>query len=67
MSILPFSDFNPDNDPHQEHDFGMVEVDGQKVFFKFDYFDNGLQMHSPDVLNRAVTRRVLTIMLAEEY
>ena len=66
-AIEHFDDFTPDNDPYGERDMGNVEVDGHRVFFKFDYYDNDLGFHSPDTLNRAVTRRVLTIMLAEEY
>lgn len=67
LAVEAFNDFKPDNDPHQEHDFGRVTVDRHDVFFKFDYYDNALSAHSPDVLDRAVTRRVLTIMLASEY
>ena len=55
------------NDPHQEHDFGSFEAEGHTIFFKIDYYDKQLQMHSPDPSNPAVTQRVITIMLAEEY
>jgi Protein of unknown function (DUF3768) len=27
-----FDEFTPDNDPHQEHDFGSFEIDGQEFF-----------------------------------
>ena len=65
--IAEYDDFKPSNDPHKEHDFGDLEVDGNLIFWKFDYFDEALEYHSPDVLDRSVTRRVLTVMLAEEY
>jgi hypothetical protein len=32
--VMAFDDFNVDNDPHQEHDFGSFEIDGQKLFCK---------------------------------
>ena len=39
-TIAIYDDFCHANDPHEEHDFGVFEVDGHKIFFKIDYFDN---------------------------
>jgi hypothetical protein len=66
-TIAVFDDFCHANDPHEEHDFGAFEVDGENLFFKIDYYDESLSCHSPDPANPAVTKRVITIMLAEEY
>ena len=66
-TIAVFDDFCHANDPHQEHDFGAFDADGQRVFFKIDYFDESLTYHSPDPAIPSVTKRVMTIMLAEEY
>jgi hypothetical protein len=66
-TIAVFDDFCHANDPHEEHDFGSFEADGQKIFFKIDYFDRDLSMHSPDPADPNVTERVITIMLAGEY
>jgi Protein of unknown function (DUF3768) len=66
-TIAVYDDFCHANDPHGEHDFGSFEDDGQRVFFKIDYFDKGLTAHSPDPSDPSVTERVITIMLAEEY
>ena len=66
-TIDVYDDFCHANDPHEEHDFGAFEADGHKVFFKIDYFDSTLTYHSPDPSDPAVTNRVITIMLAEEY
>jgi hypothetical protein len=66
-TIAVFDDFCHANDPHQEHDFGSFEAEGHTIFFKIDYFDKTMTMHSPDPSNPAVTQRVITIMLAEEY
>lgn len=65
--VAAFDQFSPDNDPYGEHDFGAVEYDGQRCFWKIDAYDFTLAMHSPDALDPSVTRRVLTIMLADEY
>ena len=66
-AVQSFDAFTPDNDPYGEHDFGSVEVDGEKIFFKFDYFDLNRAMHSDDPADPSKTERVLTIMLADEY
>lgn len=66
-AVHHFTAFTPDNDPYQEHDFGAIEVLGENVFFKIDYYDLSLEAGSPDPTDEAVTHRVLTIMLANEY
>jgi len=65
--VETFDDFTPDNDPYGEHDFGSFEQDGEKVLWKIDYFDKKLEYGSQDPTNLAITTRVLTIMLANEY
>ncbi|MEE9427995.1 MAG: DUF3768 domain-containing protein [Paracoccaceae bacterium] len=65
--ISRFDAFTADNDPHGEHDFGSIEINGQKFFWKIDYFDLKLERHSVDAANGDVTHRVLTVMLANEY
>lgn len=65
--VQSFNEFNERNNPYGERDFGSVEHEGHTVFWKFDYYDVDLLMHSPDASDPAVTCRVLTIMLAEEY
>lgn len=65
--VRAFSDFDADNDPHGEHDFAFLDVEGVNIFFKVDYYDAELERHSPDPSDPGVTRRVLTIGLADEY
>ncbi len=67
QTIATFADFCTANDPHGEHDFGAFEFDGTPVMFKIDYYDKDLSFHSPDPADAAVTERVITIMLADEY
>ena len=67
LAVRRFDSFDPDNDPHGEHDFGEVEVGGLRFFWKIDAYDRALLGGSPDPANPAVTTRVLTIMRADEY
>lgn len=67
QTLSVFDDFCQDNDPHGEHDFGAFEAEGERLFFKIDYYDVAMACHSPDPADPAVTQRVITIMLAEEY
>jgi hypothetical protein len=67
QAVRSFTGFDPGNDPYGEHDFGSVEVAGQRCFWKIDAYDLTLTEASPDPADPSVTRRVLTIMLASEY
>src|SRR5512146_811269 len=66
-TIAVYDDFCHANDPYGEHDFGSFEADGHMIYFKIDYYDRELSMHSSDPADPSVTQRVITIMLAEEY
>ena len=81
--IETYDAFDEDSDPHGERDFGAVyqlgdgrwtterprlrDDERERVFWKLDYYDRDLRFGSDDAANPAVTRRVLTIMLADEY
>jgi hypothetical protein len=66
-AVQEFDQFNPDNDPYGEHDFRLLEVGGERIMFKIDYYDRSMTGHSPDASDPHVTRRVLTILLGSEY
>ena len=73
--IETYDAFDEDGDPHGERDFGAIyqlacgrwTTERERVFWKLDYYDRDLRFGSEDPANPAVTRRVLTIMLADEY
>jgi hypothetical protein len=70
--VAAFDSFTADNDPHAEHDFGSLNYDGNRIFWKLDYYDRasfgtGHDMGSEDPSDPSTTLRVLTIMLASEY
>lgn len=66
-AVRTFNAFGSDNDPHGEHDFGAFIDGGDRFFWKIDYYDPRMNGHSPDPSDPGMTRRVLTVMLAEEY
>jgi hypothetical protein len=37
--VIAFDDFNADNDPHGEHDFGSFDLEGEKLFWKIDLYE----------------------------
>ena len=65
--VRAFDAFSDENDPHQERDFGSIDEAGVRCFFKIDYYDRKTEFGSPDPADPAVTTRVMTIMLADEY
>jgi hypothetical protein len=67
LAVQSFSDFTKDNDPHGEHDFGSIELEGEKYFWKIDYYDEDCGFGSEDPADPSKTTRVLTIMCADEY
>ena len=62
-----FNNFAEGDDPYGEHDFGAFNHNGQKVYWKIDYYDVNYEYGSEDPSDLNQTRRVLTIMLAQEY
>ena len=66
-AVREFTAFNKDNDPYKEHDFAVLRVEGKAVMFKVSYYDLDLRYLSTDPSEPRVTRRVLTIMLGEDW
>ena len=80
--IETYDGFTPGKDPYGERDFGAIYQarDGrwtclpptardavETVFWKIDAYGRDLRFGGEDPANPSVTRRVLTIMLANEY
>lgn len=70
-AVREYDNFTPDpegNDPHGEHDFGIIELEGAgKFYWKIDYYDKNEEYGSEAPEDPEVTTRILTMMKAGEY
>ncbi len=66
LKVMKYNEFTEDNKPYGEHDFGVIEHEGETIYWKIDYYDLKLQYHSTDKSDPSVTARVLTIMQRDE-
>jgi hypothetical protein len=67
QQLREFAAFDHDNDPHREHDFGVIEVGDHRCFWKIDYYDRELEYGSDTPADPSSTTRILTLMLASEH
>ena len=67
LAVQQYDSFIPDNDPYEEHDFAKIDISDHVIFWKIDYYDVDMTMHSMDPSDPSITARVLTVMLADEY
>ena len=65
-AVRSFTAFENGNDPYREHDFGMIEVDGEQLFWKIDVYATPEGFDAGDPASDTAFR-VLTIMFADEY
>ena len=66
-AVRTFAEFDADNDPYGEHDFGVLQIEGQKVYWKIDAYDRERCYGSEDSADPELTTRILTLLLPEEY
>jgi hypothetical protein len=66
-AVASYSDWSDGTDPYGEHDFGAFLLFGERLYFKVDYYHPEHDTVAPVPSNVELCRRVLTIMLAEEY
>lgn len=67
-AIALFDAFTEDIDPHGERDMIRVVIDGIIVWGKIDYYSKvDPDLGSEDPGDAAVTERVMTVLLPEEY
>jgi hypothetical protein len=66
-ALASFRDWESGNDPYGEHDFGAFALFGARLFFKIVYYHPDHDTLAPVPGNIELCRRVLTVMLADEY
>src|SRR3954454_21412747 len=66
-AVREFCGFTESNDPHKEHDFGALDLDGIRYLWKIDYYDLAMEYHSHDPADPKKTIRVVTVMRADEF
>lgn len=66
-AVRTFSAFNKEDDPHGEHNFGVIYVAGVKLYFRIDLYDPDYRFGSNAPHDLTATRRVLTVMHPQDY
>lgn len=66
---MNYKGFDDDNDPWHEHDMAFFDFEGERYFFKIDYYDVNFEygVEDEDKMKDEKCKRVLTLALAEEY
>ena len=65
-AVRSYDAFSADTDPRGMHEMGVLEIQGEIVWFKIDLLDERYEHASPDPADTEKTRRVLTIQFPEE-
>lgn len=64
--VINYINWDTGNDPHGEHDFGVIQIPGvPKIYWKIDYYENSKMEYGTE--DKRNCYRVLVIMLASEY
>ena len=66
-AVAAYEDFNPDCDPHGWHEMGVVDIEGETVWFKIDLYDEAYEYGASDPTDPRFTRRVLTLLFPSVY
>ncbi|MGB3246163.1 MAG: DUF3768 domain-containing protein [Sulfitobacter sp.] len=66
-ALVAFDAFDMDSDPYGLHEMGVLKIEGERVWFKFDLFDENFEYGSEAPADPARTCRVLTLLFPSEY
>lgn len=60
-------EFDDGDDPYGQHDFGAETIGSTTVYWKIDSYDLSMKYLSDTPEDETATKRVMTIMLSNEY
>ena len=66
-AVRHFDVFTPEDDHGGEHDFGALTVEELQIVWEITYYEGDLSNAESDPADPEKAKRVLAIMLAEEY
>lgn len=66
-ALVAFDAFDADSDPYGLHEMGVLEIEGERVWFKFDLYDENYEYGAETPTDPKRTRRVLTLLFPSEY
>ncbi len=67
-AVRTYDRFGEKIDPYSKHDMVRFSVCGEEYYWKIDYYNRDLALHSPDPADPEVTvQKGPTIMRVEEY
>lgn len=66
-ALIAFDAFDADSDPYGLHEMGVLEIEGERVWFKFDLYDENYENGAETPTDPKRTRRVLTLLFPSEY
>ena len=59
QAVGEFAIFEPENDPSGWHDFGAVDIRGEKIFWKIDLY---FKVSAPEILNTSLKMKSIRIV-----
>lgn len=65
--VRNYRDFDPEDEADDMHDFGAFDHHGRRIYWKIDVMDSNGRYAGEDAFDPRETRRLLTVMLADEY
>ena len=66
-AVMAYDDFNEGIDPYRTHEMGAFDIEGERVWFRIDAYDERYEYGSEDPTDLSKTRRVLTILFPHEW